>query len=152
MIEGRAEFVDNHTVRVIGRPARVNFAARRFSLIPVRSRRCLILKDYPAHGVFDSTGLLNLAQRPQRLGILGGGYIGVEFASMFANFGSKVTIFEAAPLFLPREDRDVADAIARILRDKGVELILNANVHSVSSQTVRYRYRCQKRRIRWTRY
>ncbi|VFS23694.1 pyridine nucleotide-disulfide oxidoreductase [Salmonella enterica subsp. enterica serovar Typhimurium] len=40
-------------------------------------------------GVFDSTGLLSLSQRPARLGILGGGYIGLEFASMFANFGTK---------------------------------------------------------------
>lgn len=135
VIEGRAEFVDNHTVRVIqatgtrelrGEKIFINTGAQ--STIPDIKG----LSSTP--GVFDSTGLLNLAQRPQRLGILGGGYIGVEFASMFANFGSKVTIFEAAPLFLPREDRDVADAIARILRDKGVELILNANVHSVSSQ------------------
>ena len=135
VIEGRAEFVDNHTVRVIqatgtrelrGEKIFINTGAQ--STIPDIKG----LSSTP--GVFDSTGLLNLAQRPQRLGILGGGYIGVEFASMFANFGSKVTIFEAAPLFLPREDRDVADAIARILRDKGVELILNANVRSVSSQ------------------
>ncbi|QMG42085.1 pyridine nucleotide-disulfide oxidoreductase [Citrobacter freundii] len=135
VIEGRAEFVDNHTVRVIqatgmrelrGEKIFINTGAQ--STIPDIKG----LSSTP--GVFDSTGLLNLAQRPQRLGILGGGYIGVEFASMFANFGSKVTIFEAAPLFLPREDRDVADAIAHILRDKGVELILNANVHSVSSQ------------------
>lgn len=135
VIEGRAEFVDNHTVRVIqatgtrelrGEKIFINTGAQ--STMPDIKGLC------STPGVFDSTGLLNLAQRPQRLGILGGGYIGVEFASMFANFGSKVTIFEAAPLFLPREDRDVADAIARILRDKGVELILNANVHSVSSQ------------------
>lgn len=135
VIEGRAEFVDNHTVRVIqatgtrelrGEKIFINTGAQ--STMPDIKGLC------STPGVFDSTGLLNLAQRPQRLGILGGGYIGVEIASMFANFGSKVTIFEAAPLFLPREDRDVADAIARILRDKGVELILNANVHSVSSQ------------------
>ncbi|EYI95764.1 pyridine nucleotide-disulfide oxidoreductase, partial [Salmonella enterica subsp. enterica serovar Heidelberg str. N18440] len=69
-----------------------------------------------------------------RLGILGGGYIGLEFASMFANFGTKVTIFEAAPQFLPREDRDIAQAITRILQEKGVELILNANVQAVSSK------------------
>ncbi len=47
----------------------------------------------------------------------GGGYIGVEFASMFANFGSKVTILEAASLFC-LEDRDIADNIATILRDQ----------------------------------
>ncbi|MDQ2213374.1 FAD-dependent oxidoreductase, partial [Enterobacter roggenkampii] len=66
------------------------------------------------------------------LGILGGGYIGVEFASMFANFGSKVTILEAASLFLPREDRDIADNIATILRDQGVDIILNAHVERIS--------------------
>lgn len=53
---------------------------------------------------------------------------------MFANFGTKVTIFEAAPQFLPREDRDIAQAITRILQEKGVELILNANVQAVSSK------------------
>ncbi|WP_254556498.1 FAD-dependent oxidoreductase, partial [Salmonella enterica] len=81
-------------------------------------------------GGFDSTGLLSQSQRPARLGILGGGYIGLEFASMFANLGTKVTIFEAAPQFLPRADRDIAQSITRILQVKGVELILNANVQA----------------------
>ncbi|CSG75075.1 pyridine nucleotide-disulfide oxidoreductase [Shigella sonnei] len=51
---------------------------------------------------------------------------------MFANFGSKVTILEAASLFLPREDRDIADNIATILRDQGVDIILNAHVERIS--------------------
>lgn len=152
VIEGRAEFVDNHTVRVVqSSGTRELHGEKIFINTGAQSTMPDIKGLTSTPGVFDSTGLLNLTQRPQRLGILGGGYIGVEFASMFANFGSKVTIFEAAPLFLPREDRDVADAIAQILRDKGVELILNANVRSVSPQTARYRYRCPKRRIWWTR-
>lgn len=135
VIEGRDEFVDNHTVRVIQATGTRELRGEKIFINTGAQSTMPDIKGLSSTpGVFDSTGLLNLAQRPQRLGILGGGYIGVEFASMFANFGSKVTIFEAAPLFLPREDRDVADAIARILRDKGVELILNANVHSVSSQ------------------
>ncbi|MEG0263798.1 MAG: reactive chlorine resistance oxidoreductase RclA [Citrobacter sp.] len=135
VIEGRAEFVDNHTVRVIQATGTRELRGEKIFINTGAQSTMPDIKGLSSTpGVFDSTGLLNLAQRPQRLGILGGGYIGVEFASMFANFGSKVTIFEAAPLFLPREDRDVADAIAHILRDKGVELILNANVHSVSSQ------------------
>jgi pyruvate/2-oxoglutarate dehydrogenase complex dihydrolipoamide dehydrogenase (E3) component len=134
VIEGRAEFVDNHTVRVIQATGTRELRGEKIFINTGAQSTMPDIKGLSSTpGVFDSTGLLNLAQRPQRLGILGGGYIGVEFASMFANFGSKVTIFEAAPLFLPREDRDVADAIVRILRDKGVELILNANVHSVSS-------------------
>lgn len=135
VIEGRAEFVDNHTVRVIQATGTRELRGEKIFINTGAQSTMPDIKGLSSTpGVFDSTGLLNLAQRPQRLGILGGGYIGVEFASMFANFGSKVTIFEAAPLFLPREDRDVADAIAQILRDKGVELILNANVRSVSSQ------------------
>ncbi len=51
---------------------------------------------------------------------------------MFANFGSKVTILEAASLFLPREDRDIADNIATILRDQSVDIILNAHVERIS--------------------
>lgn len=95
MIEGRAEFIDNQTVRVVqakgeqvlrGEKIFINTGAE--SVIPA------ITGLTTTEGVFDSTGLLSLSERPARLGILGGGYIGLEFASMFANFGTKVTIFE----------------------------------------------------------
>ncbi|EDP0913259.1 pyridine nucleotide-disulfide oxidoreductase [Salmonella enterica subsp. enterica serovar Reading] len=97
VIEGRAEFIDNHTLRVFqadgervlrGEKIFINTGAE--SVIPA------ITGLTTTAGVFDSTGLLSLSQRPARLGILGGGYIGLEFASMFANFGTKVTIFEAS--------------------------------------------------------
>lgn len=134
VIEGRAEFIDNHTVRVVQPTGEVELSGEKiFINTGAQSTIPNVEGLTTTPGVFDSTGLLNLTQRPERLGILGGGYIGVEFASMFANFGSKVTIYEAAPQFLPREDRDIADTIANILRYQGVELILNANVQSVSS-------------------
>ncbi|ECL7697742.1 pyridine nucleotide-disulfide oxidoreductase [Salmonella enterica subsp. enterica serovar Poona] len=133
VIVGRAEFIDNRTVRIfmeegeqvlLGEKIFINTGAE--SVIPDIPG----LKTTP--GVFDSTGLLNLTRRPESLGILGGGYIGLEFASMFASFGTKVTIFEASSHFLPREDRDIAQAIAHILQDKGVNLILEAGVKAVS--------------------
>ncbi|WP_425135538.1 reactive chlorine resistance oxidoreductase RclA [Citrobacter braakii] len=135
VIEGRAEFIDNHTVRVVQPTGAIELSGEKiFINTGAQATMPNVAGLMTTPGVFDSTGLLNLTQRPERLGILGGGYIGVEFASMFANFGSKVTIYEAAPLFLAREDRDIADAIANILRDKGVEIILNARVQAVSSQ------------------
>jgi pyruvate/2-oxoglutarate dehydrogenase complex dihydrolipoamide dehydrogenase (E3) component len=134
VIEGRAEFIDNHTVRVVQPTGAIELSGEKiFINTGAQATMPNVAGLMTTPGVFDSTGLLNLTQRPERLGILGGGYIGVEFASMFANFGSKVTIYEAAPLFLAREDRDIADAIANILRDKGVEIILNARVQAVSS-------------------
>lgn len=134
VIDGRAEFVDNRTVRVVQSTGAIELSGEKiFINTGAQSTMPNVEGLSTTPGVFDSTGLLNLTQRPERLGILGGGYIGVEFASMFANFGSKVTLYEAAPLFLAREDRDIAEAIAGILRDKGVEIILNANVQAVSS-------------------
>lgn len=134
VIEGRAEFIDNHTVRVVQPTGAIELSGEKiFINTGAQATMPNVAGLMTTPGVFDSTGLLNLTQRPERMGILGGGYIGVEFASMFANFGSKVTIYEAAPLFLAREDRDIADAIANILRDKGVEIILNARVQAVSS-------------------
>lgn len=134
VIDGRAEFVDNRTVRVVQSTGAIELSGEKiFINTGAQSTMPNVEGLTTTPGVFDSTGLLNLTQRPERLGILGGGYIGVEFASMFANFGSKVTLYEAAPLFLAREDRDIAEAIAGILRDKGVEIILNANVQAVSS-------------------
>lgn len=134
VIEGRAEFIDNHTVRVVQPTGAIELSGEKiFINTGAQATMPNVAGLMTTPGVFDSTGLLSLTQRPERLGILGGGYIGVEFASMFANFGSKVTIYEAAPLFLAREDRDIADAIANILRDKGVEIILNARVQAISS-------------------
>lgn len=134
VIDGRAEFVDNRTVRVVQSTGAIELSGEKiFINTGAQSTMPNVEGLTTTPGVFDSTGLLNLTQRPERLGILGGGYIGVEFASMFANFGSKVTLYEAAPLFLAREDRDIAEAIAGILRDEGVEIILNANVQAVSS-------------------
>ena len=134
VIDGRAEFVDNRTVRVVQSTGAIELSGEKiFINTGAQSTMPNVEGLSTTPGVFDGTGLLNLTQRPERLGILGGGYIGVEFASMFANFGSKVTLYEAAPLFLAREDRDIAEAIAGILRDKGVEIILNANVQAVSS-------------------
>ncbi|MQK80400.1 NAD(P)/FAD-dependent oxidoreductase, partial [Escherichia coli] len=60
-----------------------------------------------AKHVFDSTGLLNISYQPKHLVIVGGGYIALEFASMFANLGSKVTVLERGESFMPREDQDV---------------------------------------------
>ncbi|WNJ79135.1 reactive chlorine resistance oxidoreductase RclA [Cedecea neteri] len=135
VIDGHAEFVDQHTVRVKQNGEAIELRGEKI-FINTGAQSVLPPIDglTTTPGVYDSTGLLNLTALPTHLGILGGGYIGVEFASMFVGFGSKVTIFEAAADFLPREDRDVAEAIANILQQQGVELVLNAQVQRVESR------------------
>lgn len=81
--------------------------------------------------VYTSTSLMELDVLPERLVIIGGGYIGLEFASMFAEFGSKVVVLESYPRFLGREDPDIADAVKKVMEAKGIEFRLNAKVEEI---------------------
>ena len=58
---------------------------------------------------------------PEHLLILGGGYVGLEFGQLFRRFGSRVTIIQSAGQLLTREDPDIAEEVAKILRQDGVE-------------------------------
>ncbi len=90
------------------------------------------IKDNPY--VVVSEGLLKQTKLPEHLAIIGGGYIGVEFASLYADFGSKVTIIQNGSRFLPREDEDIADAIRENLVSRGVELLTDTDVVSVTEK------------------
>ncbi len=79
----------------------------------------------------DSTSIMELDRVPEHLIVLGGGYIGVEFAQMFRRFGSRVTLVQRANALLAREDPDVAEAVAAILREDGVDVLLGAEARRV---------------------
>ncbi|GAA4401679.1 mercuric reductase [Nibrella viscosa] len=79
-----------------------------------------------------STSLMELAELPQHLLIMGGGYIGLEFGQMFRRFGSEVTLLERGDQLLSREDKDIADEMARFLRDEGIRIQLNTQIEQVS--------------------
>ncbi|CAA9568221.1 MAG: PF00070 family, FAD-dependent NAD(P)-disulphide oxidoreductase [uncultured Truepera sp.] len=81
-----------------------------------------------------STTVMELGAVPEHLLILGGGYIGLEFAQMFRRFGSEVTIIQRGKQLLPREDQDIADAVTDILREDGVTVLLETGAEAVSSQ------------------
>lgn len=83
--------------------------------------------------VYTSETLMEQPRLPRRLTIIGSGYIGLEFASMYANFGAQVTVLQDHEAFLPREDEDVAAAIHRILEDNGVSFRLGATMERVES-------------------
>jgi pyruvate/2-oxoglutarate dehydrogenase complex dihydrolipoamide dehydrogenase (E3) component len=72
----------------------------------------------------DSTSIMELLRVPEHLLVLGGGYVGLEFGQMFRRFGSRVTVVQRGPRLLNREDPDIADAVAEILREDGLEVLL----------------------------
>lgn len=78
--------------------------------------------------VHDSTTVQHIDPLPKRLVVVGAGYVGLEFAGMFAGFGSAVTVVDRGEVFLRREDRDVADSVAGVLAASDVEIVQGAEV------------------------
>jgi pyruvate/2-oxoglutarate dehydrogenase complex dihydrolipoamide dehydrogenase (E3) component len=90
--------------------------------------------------------LLELDRLPEHLLVLGGGYVGLEFAQAYRRFGSRTTIIERGPQLLSREDTDIAEEIECILRAEGVELVLGAELLRVEGRSgdgVRLRVRSE---------
>lgn len=81
--------------------------------------------------VYTSASIMDLDRLPERLVIVGGGYIGLEFASMYAAFGSQVTVIEGFAELMPREDRDMAAAVLQTLDSRGIAVRLDARVDSL---------------------
>lgn len=77
--------------------------------------------------LYDSEGIMNLKSQPNHLVIVGGGYIALEFASMFANFGTQVTVLERGNDIMTKEDNDIVAEVKKDLADKNVNLVLNVD-------------------------
>jgi pyruvate/2-oxoglutarate dehydrogenase complex dihydrolipoamide dehydrogenase (E3) component len=75
---------------------------------------------------FTNSSILNVDFVPPHLLVIGGSYIGLEFAQMYRRFGSAVTVIETASRLIPREDEDTSAAVADILRGEGIDVRLNA--------------------------
>ena len=122
VIEGHGRFIDDHSIEVNGRTLQ---AAQIF--INVGGRPSVP----PIPGLEDaayltSSSIMDLDQLPAHLVIIGGSYIGLEFAQMYKRFGSEVTVVEAAPNLIGREDAAVSTAVRAILEAEGVKIHVNA--------------------------
>jgi pyruvate/2-oxoglutarate dehydrogenase complex dihydrolipoamide dehydrogenase (E3) component len=80
------------------------------------------LDDVPA---LNSTSIMELDELPKHLLVLGGGYVGLEFAQMFRRFGSEVTVVQRSGQLMGREDADIAEAVAGIMREDGIKVLLD---------------------------
>ena len=125
---GEARFVAPATLEVAGR--RLS-AARIFLNLGARSVR----PDLPGIDsvpTLDNVSIMELREVPEHLVIVGGSYIGLEFAQMMRRFGAAVTVVERLARLLPREDEDVSDAIRSILENEGVRFALASECISLA--------------------
>lgn len=93
------------------------------------------LPGMAAAGPLTHVEALELDLVPEHLVIVGGGYVGVEFAQAFRRFGSKVTVLQRGTQLLPREDQDVSDAIRSMFEEQGIEVLLGADLKSVEGRS-----------------
>ena len=130
VIVGDARFVAPRTVEVGGR--RIS-ATRVFLNLGGRATKPDLpgINDVPT---LDNISVMELDAAPEHLVIVGGSYIGLEFAHLMRRFGSEVTVVERSPQLLPREDEDVSDAIRAILEAEGVRFQLGAECMGLSRQ------------------
>ncbi|EHT3703161.1 FAD-containing oxidoreductase [Staphylococcus pseudintermedius] len=84
--------------------------------------------------VYDSKAIMDLTQQPKRLVIVGGGYIALEFASIFANVGTTVTVLERSDQILKREDAVIAQQVTEDLTQKGIQFIYNAETEAIEDE------------------
>jgi pyruvate/2-oxoglutarate dehydrogenase complex dihydrolipoamide dehydrogenase (E3) component len=134
VLTGAARFLDPHTVEVdTGETVRV-----RGESVLVNTGSQAIVPDIPglreSRHLLGSTELIESRRLPERLAIVGGGYLGIELAAIYQAFGSQVTVLEAAPRLLGHEDDDVAAAATAILADDGIELLTGAKVEAVRDE------------------
>jgi dihydrolipoamide dehydrogenase len=125
IIKGSAFFNDPHQLRVVIGDEAQSYQFKE-AIIATGSRP-LEISGFPFKGrVLDSTGALNLKEVPKRFVVIGGGYIGCQMASVFANVGSKVTIIEAADNLLMGFDDDMVELVKKQFALKNVDVITKA--------------------------
>jgi pyruvate/2-oxoglutarate dehydrogenase complex dihydrolipoamide dehydrogenase (E3) component len=122
LIPGEARFVAPRTVAVDGRNLVADQVFLNVGCRPVAPD----ITGINRVGALDSTSIMELDTAPEHLVVVGGGYIGLEFAQMFRRFGSRVTIVQRDRQLLPLEDEDIAEAVTGILREDGIEVLLDA--------------------------
>ena len=134
VITGRARFTGTHSAEITTADGPVAVAA---DMMFINTGATPHIPDIPGirttPGVYTSTGLMDVDELPQRLVIIGAGFIGLEFASMFADFGTAVTVLQHSDEFLPREDEDVAAAIRAQLESQGVRFLFGADTKAITS-------------------
>ena len=135
LVRGKAQFKDDHTV-IIGEE---EYTAPNI-IIATGSEAALppFLTSLPlgGSGVGFSTDLLNIDHVPEHLCIIGAGVIGMEFASAFSSFGSRVTVIEILKECLPPMDSDLAKRLRKTMEKRGVEFFMQSAVKQIDGHTV----------------
>lgn len=128
IVRGEAYFVDENTVRVMDEKSAQTYKFQH-AIIATGSRPIDLFPR--SNRVLDSTGALSLQEIPNRLVVIGGGYIGTELGNAYANFGTKVTILEGGKDILLGFEKQMSTFVKRSLKKKGAQIVTQALAKSI---------------------
>ena len=148
LVRGKASFKDAHTVTVIPAFSSVipsdaeespqEYTADYIIISTGSVSASLPIPGADLPGILTSREILDIEEVPQRLCVIGGGVIGLEFASIFRSFGSEVTVVEYCKDILPRFDTDLAKRLKQSLGKRGIEINTQAQVTSITENSGEY--------------
>ncbi|MCI0381661.1 MAG: dihydrolipoyl dehydrogenase [Chlamydiae bacterium] len=133
IIQGIAEFISPKELKIKGKE---NYFIDADYIIIATGSEPLDIGAFPCDHkkILNSTSILELTHLPKSLAIIGGGYIGCEFASLYAAFGVKVTILEALPMIIANMGKMISDSLTFSLKKKGVEIVTDAMVEGIDKR------------------
>src|SRR5690625_280550 len=130
IVKGEVFFVDKNNVRVMDETQSQTYTFN--NCIIATGSTPIEIPAFPfSDRVLDSTGALNLTEIPEKLVVIGGGYIGTELGSAYANFGTKVTIIEGEKEILGGFEKDMTAVVKKRLKKKGVDIVTDAMAKGV---------------------
>lgn len=137
VLDGEAHFIADHEIEVkLSNGKKVQYKGDR---IFINTGAVPVMLPIPglkeSKYILDSTQAMDEKKMPKNLTIIGAGYIGLEFASMFAKYGSKVTVLDHNEEFLAREDEDISNAVRKDMEDAGVKFELGADIEKITDET-----------------
>ena len=136
VLDGEAHFIADHEIEVeLPNGKKAQYKGDR---IFINTGAVPVMLPIPglkeSKYILDSTQAMDEKKMPKNLTIIGAGYIGLEFASMFAKYGSKVTVLDHNKEFLAREDEDISNAVRKDMEDAGIKFELGADIEKITDE------------------
>ena len=136
VLDGEAHFIADHEIEVkLSNGKKVQYKGDR---IFINTGAVPVMLPIPglkeSKYILDSTQSMDEKKMPKNLTIIGAGYIGLEFASMFAKYGSKVTVLDHNKEFLAREDEDISNAVRKDMEDAGIKFELGVDIEKITDE------------------
>ncbi len=136
VVMGEGRFIEARTIRVsLNAGGERSFRGRRVFLSTGSRAAIPSVPGLKESGPMTHVEALDLERVPEHLVVLGGGYVGLEFAQAMCRFGSRVTIVQRPPRLLPTEDADMSDAILQLMRDEGIDVLLGTELKRVAGRS-----------------